>query len=1301
MSTTANSNIINDSVNKSARPTYDDSFDQPAEPFECDVSAILPVDNISNTSLLSGTEDLREYSLDNDSFAPSSTSFQEPIVSHQYSNSLHNHQQVRPLQHDSYTNRHDDDHQSALGSRYLEVDPAWYPAQDRDVDFLNEQDEQLMYQEELAHQQQQQQHQRLQLQQQQQQARQRQQQQQLQQLQQLQIQQQQQQQQQSLRNSSSAGNNSYMSNPYNDDEQLGAHARLSTIAEVSELPSMNITNNRHLSHRNTPPQTGQVVISRDLVLEDLFVEGQEGDKNDEIRRQLMANLKPTDILGPIHETHDFRISSLTGAGSEWDRQESHHEQEDDQGSLIREEGESDLSSTALALKREYEALFGPKGAVDSERSGSDVTGLVGYEDSADLYQEEDDEDDDDDFFGGDDDEEEDEQEEEYYAMFDLNGGNGNMILGNNIPRKPRVLAPPPGSRLPVPGAGIKQKLPLALQSNIATRLPAPRTNPPPPAPATPPPPAPPSQQSQATPRATPQTTGLRMPQPVAWRKSPTPSAPLAMASNDAKPSIGILEGLWREPEYDSQPEESPGAILAAKIAKELMREKQEGQLGAHTVTRPSMLRPPSKLPTKNSESDMESLTQSLKIESVPETPADSAPATTGTPRPGPLATPAWSGLQPPKTSTQQTVARSMTSVSTAAAPSIATRSSTLPMSKLSHKPSLQSVSHSASNSAGSSPHIASATVAGREAVRSSTPTRASGILAAKTRPTSVHTTAPERSPVTSRVSSPINAIRHNGLRSSVYESATRDLPSEEPLRQSSIKTTARSKSLAKEDTLSTKDRPDDLIRRSSHERKKQLQWELEKIEAEEAALEKRAAEEAEFLQDRRSVTPRRLTVRTTEPRDQRESRKSSEHQQGQRRSSERERERERDREWERERDSSAPATPLSPRSPRSSGANSKRSSLYGAQGDRMFPTLEESCKQLAKIRQDIEDLREEIHQDQPGSTLSSTLLSTARMSTSKRSTGRERGETSRRNSLESRYTRESRPQNGKNDSFDDSNVTSSPEDRMSPPPRRRFFGEILGKLSRNVLPSSTADVGLGFSQHKMLPAQRKGSVPHSTSHPLKPSRAALEPEPTHRSLSEAGGRASIHRHSTQPLSPVSQKYTSYEDHHHSGSSGQSGEFSDELTYDQKHPYPTQSHHHGRQQRPRHHDHQEQQHLASNQSTHHFRQAHDGSLILSERPLSADGSDSSCPAQIRPKELRFSASIAGEVQSFVTLSNRSRRKMHFEILRPAGITVTPSFGVIQPGRDQRLTIHLAETRGPGRVVVELDGEWLVPFGVSFD
>lgn len=245
---------------------------------------------------------------------------------------------------------------------------------------------------------------------------------------------------------------------YLDDDQMGGHTRLSTIAEMSEMPSINMANSQDKARPDSRAKrlgTGPVVISRDLVLEDLFVDGTNEREEEAHRQELLANLKPTDILGPIHETRGFHISSLTGQRTSWATEQQKKDQaepefEDNNGNQDQEEQEqsrestqrcyqdsieealeNDMDESAIALKRSYERLFGPKGAVDSERSGSDV-GLEAYDNSEDLYgaHEEDEEgEDDDDVFFGNDDNEVDEQEEEYYAMLDLNGGNTNMILG--------------------------------------------------------------------------------------------------------------------------------------------------------------------------------------------------------------------------------------------------------------------------------------------------------------------------------------------------------------------------------------------------------------------------------------------------------------------------------------------------------------------------------------------------------------------------------------------------------------------------------------------------------------------------------------------------------------------------------------------------------------------------------------------------------------------------------------------------------------------------------------------------------
>ncbi|OAQ22745.1 hypothetical protein K457DRAFT_37014 [Linnemannia elongata AG-77] len=1244
------------------RPVYNDSFNQPDEPFECDLSAIYP-QNDDDLSI-SDTEDYQDDSMYSSSFQETTghhDGYRQPTHTHTNTSGSHNQSQ------------HQNHPQDTLHSRYLEVESASWTAahQDEEVpeggDFEDEEEQEEDEEE--------------------------------------------------------------------DDQFLGGgRARLSTIAELSELPSINLNHNHHnnlrshYSHNNPhrtpsalatthntsssnnnntsatgaasnsrrlePAQSGHLVISRDLVLEDLFVEGQEEAENaeDEVRQQLMANLKPTDILGPIHETRDFQLSSLTGPGRQWERQDQHvpqdeEEQPDDQDmeddeedknsqhdSFVREEGESDLSSTALALKREYEALFGSKGAIDSERSGSDANGLLGYENSDDLYPRGDD-DDEDDFFGDEDDEEVDEAEEEFYAMLDLNGGVGNMILGNNIPRKPRVLAPPPGSRLPVPGSANKEKVPLALQSKIVSRVPAVRS-PMPSASASPSPSPAPSSPAPVQPvsRIVPPTTGLRPPQVAAKRgpetmsSLPTPSTsattPKPATQSAQQPSnttVSILDGLWKEQEYDSHPEESPGAIFAAKVAKELMREKQESLLAAQAAPRTSLLKPRLKLPSARStvvmpEGDVERLTNMLKIEEAPA--AAKAPTTTSATRPQsmlvaptPVSKLARPSIVPPRV---RSVASPIPPRSLTASPVRAPSKSPLPPS-----------------SSGSSP-----------------------------RPVATYTKSRAEAPASGQRSGTVTPKNSSKAASFVKEASM-------------------------DESMEQQERPQELARRRSAERKRHLQRELELIEAEEAE-EAAAAAEAE---EKKMATPRKLSVRTSS--ELAENRRSKDFQQSlHRRSSERERER-----------GSVPTSPLSPLSPhRSGGISSKRSSLYDMNGERKVPSLEESCKQLAKIRQDIVELREEIYQDQPGTSFTSPTSAGPRASTAgKRPSGRDRDRDreahSRRNSLENKPQngaggRETRPQLGRSDSYH-SSAPSSPEVKAST--RRHFFGDILGKLSRNSLHVSTSgpapsSASTSQQQSKTSPTYRKSQTPSSQSHPIKSmSRSMIDSEqpaatvPRTPTSAYPGGRTSTtYRHSThQPMSPVASrdKQMGYEDRYHSGSSGQSAEFYDEPAYYDQYHYPTSANNNPYKQsqssmsashRARQQQQQQQRQLGSNQTSHHFRQAHDGSLILSDSPpitsAMTDGMEfgaTGCPAQIRPKELRFSNSVAGEIQSTVTLSNRSNRTMHYEILRPAGISVSPSFGMIQPGRDQRLTVHLAENRGPGRVVVELDGEWLVPFGISFD
>lgn len=819
-------------------------------------------------------------------------------------------------------------------------------------------------------------------------------------------------------------------------------------------------------------------------------------------------------------------------------------------------------------------------------------------------------------------------------------------------------------------------MPLALQSNIVSRVPAAQS--PQPSVSASPSPAPSSPAPvQPISRIVPPTTGLRPPQIAAKRgpetmsNLPAPSTPATTskpaAQSTLQPSnttVSILDGLWKEQEYDSHPEESPGAIFAAKVAKELMKEKRESQLAAHiTAPRTSMLKPRLKLPSSRStvvmpENDVERLTNMLKIE---EAPAVRTPITATASRtqsmlvtPTPVSKLARPSIVPPRV---RSVASPIPPRSLASSPSRAPSKSQSPIP---------------TSSSGSSPRsVATYTKSRSEA---STSGQRSGTVTPK---------------------NPSKAA-------SFVKEASMDVSMEQ------------------------QERPQELARRRSAERKRHLQKQLELIEAEEAEEAAAAAAAAE-AEEKMLATPRKLSVRTSEMAENRKSKDLA--QSLHRRSSERERER-----------GSVPASPLSPLSPhRSGGTSSKRSSLYDVNGERKVPSLEESCKQLAKIRQDIVELREEIYQDQPGTSFPSPTSAGPRASTAgKRPSGRDRDRDreghSRRNSLENKVQhgaggRETRPQHGRSESYH-SSAPSSPEAKAST--RRHFFGDILGKLSRNSLHVSTsgpASSSASQQQSKTSPTYRKSQTSSSQTHPLKAlSRSMMDSEqagaavPRTPTSAYPGGRSSTtHRHSTHlPLSPAASrdKQIGYEDRYHSGSSGQSAEFYDEPAYyDQYHysasannnPYkqPQSSmsaSHRARQQQQQQH----QRQLGSNQMSHHFRQAHDGSLILSDSPpitsAMADGLEfggAGCPAQIRPKELRFSNSVAGEIQSTVTLSNRSNRTMHYEILRPAGISVSPSFGMIQPGRDQRLTVHLAENRGPGRVVVELDGEWLVPFGISFD
>ncbi|KAF9973319.1 hypothetical protein BGZ73_003431 [Actinomortierella ambigua] len=422
--------------------------------------------------------------------------------------------------------------------------------------------------------------------------------------------------------SSQRGSSAGEQGQFGEEEVHGGHARLSTIAEVSELPSMtSITH--HLPH-STPsqlesprfhqlstgkggsgPRGGVALGNRDLQLEDLM---DEQDFIKERQRQdLLANLKPTDILGPLYETQDFKISSITRSGPSWENNEDQmvpnydHDQPEGSYSDYSVDEETDLDEEAAALKREYEELFGKGEAPPlAEIANSDI--FLNEEDG-----DEDDEEDeleDDSEFG---DEFIDSEEERYFAMLHIDNGT-NRILENNIPRVPKPLEAPRGSMLPVPSSfGNRSKSsPPAPVSNARFPSRPPSTTPPSTFSAIATPEAPmPSllQRPNATsaPLTTSQSTGIPTPsaipapkfagtQSLLRRNQEIAAArqaaqqeqlqqrqqPQQQASQAEKPMGNILDGLWDEPsDHDSPDEMSPGAMHAARIAAELMRQERE------------------------------------------------------------------------------------------------------------------------------------------------------------------------------------------------------------------------------------------------------------------------------------------------------------------------------------------------------------------------------------------------------------------------------------------------------------------------------------------------------------------------------------------------------------------------------------------------------------------------------------------------------------------------------------------------------------------------------------------------------
>ncbi|KAF9315938.1 hypothetical protein BG003_002530 [Podila horticola] len=940
------------------RPHFNNSFDQPTEPFECDVSAILPYDDDDEEDEDEDEEDENQDEDEEDIAYPHShdeeretRSFPGHMKDHQERGS---NQESKLAKYQHASTKEGSSHDDRLQARYLQVEPEW------------------VYED------------------------------------------------------------NYPNTPYLDDDQMGGHTRLSTIAEMSEMPSINITNSQDKLRPDSKTKnfkTRPEVISRDLVLEDLFV---DGEREEEAHRQeLLANLKPNDILGPIHETRGFHISSLTGqrnSRAEHERDELIQESEDsgqDQEALEQEQSrestqrcyqdsieealENDMDESALALKREFERMFGPKGAVDSERSGSDV-GLEAYDNSEDLYgaheEDEEGEDDDDVFFANDDDEV-DEQEEEYYAMLDLNGGNTNMILGNNIPRKPKVLAPPPGSRLPIPRFAQTAKPPATVDNK----------------------PMPPS--------------GLRPPQVIAKPISPPPEP------REPTPPItksgSILDGLWSDlAEHDSIPEQSPGAIFAAQVAAELLKEEREKK----PEIRPRGLRPP-QVRSKLRE-DIDTVA-ALKVESIPN-PAEVA--VQSTPRPNtissiPSRVPGLSrsAIPPPKVRGVQPISpqasanggnASGTKTPTPTTPSL----SRLPV-KLASRPSSQSPARSL-GSPRSSPQS-----------NSPTPTqspRAPSRAQLQERP-STQKQKPSTSPSGSefRKSTSVYQERSPGgenVASTLRASTSR--PFDQYARSSQIN---REGARPKEGRELNRIYSPEPVAGAHHQgedrnlarlqRKLQLQKELQEIEEEEKA--------AEMQRRRKSADRPKLSVRT-ESRAGRGQEYPHEHHH-RRLSNER-------------LDSGSPLSPLSPRSPLSSKVISPRSSAYLGEGYKrssiydvkdghrlsreghLVPTLEESCKQLAKIRQEIVELRKEVLQ------VSGSLATQQGSSSSSKQLTRHGHFPDRRDSVDSKYyVHGTRSQLSHIDSLQSSSEPSSPEimSTIVATPRRKMIGDILGKFRRSVM----------------------------------------------------------------------------------------------------------------------------------------------------------------------------------------------------------------------------------------------------------
>ncbi|KAG0240857.1 hypothetical protein BGW41_006612 [Actinomortierella wolfii] len=388
-----------------------------------------------------------------------------------------------------------------------------------------------------------------------------------------------------------------------EEEMHGGPARLSTIAEVSELPSMtSITH--HLSPSMPSSQdplryqhstigrsgggtNGCVALgNRDLQLEDLMDE-QDLIKEQE-RQERLANLKSTDILGPIYETQDFKLSSLTGPGSNWDDQMVPDYNQDD-GAEDEEDGhehpegshgdyyggeESELDEEDAALKREFEELFG-KGEKPplAEIANSDI-----FLPEEEEFDEDDEDYDVDDQFEGDEDYDVDDpfedgnshEEEVYDILYPDNGTN--RILETSPPAPVSTAKFP--SRPP-------STTPPSSTSAAAQHTPAPSLLPPTTT-ITPPTPSQsigtPSSSTNPTSRFSGTQSLLRRNQEIIAAKQAAQQQrqQAAAAQQNKKPMGNILDGLWDEShDQDSPDEMSPGALHAARIAAELMRQEKE------------------------------------------------------------------------------------------------------------------------------------------------------------------------------------------------------------------------------------------------------------------------------------------------------------------------------------------------------------------------------------------------------------------------------------------------------------------------------------------------------------------------------------------------------------------------------------------------------------------------------------------------------------------------------------------------------------------------------------------------------